>query len=760
MALKDKKKVDPVYRRKPSGKMRAKLVGLFLVVILAFIALAIRITVINAKSGDTYKKKVLTQSQQQYSSRTIPFRRGDILDTNGTVLATSEKVYNLILDCKVVNSREDYLEPTVAALTQHFAVEEADVRGRLNDATTAASQYQILLKNVTIEQKKNFENYLTPDEEAAALSEEEQLKRSRVKGIWFEENYRRIYPLNSLACDVIGFTYDGTEAEWGIEGYYSSVLNGTNGRQYGYVTGNDTTEQTIIPAKDGNTVVSTIDVNIQKLVEEKVNDLWTALSGGPHGRNGAANIGVVVQNPKNGQILSMASSEPYNLNNPRDLTSFYGDMDISLMNDEMILENLQKIWQNYCISSAFEPGSTFKPITVAGALEAGVISEDSTYYCDGLQKFGKNDEIHCSIYPAGHGQLDLAGSLMVSCNDAMMQISKTMGAAQFLKYQKNYGFGSRTGIDLPGEASGTLFTEDGLGAVELATSSFGQGFTCTMLQEINAFSSVVNGGYLYQPRIVREIRSSTGAVVQRNEPVLMRQTASTEISDEVRDYLASVTSPQGSGKYAKINGYSMGGKTGTAQKLSAGPDKYLVSFIGFAPLDDPQVVVYVVVDEPNLEDQADSKYPQYLCKQIMTQLLPYLNIFPDEEEVTPPEKVQSFDAMMASLIATKSSVSAAGQQTAGQGDAQGDGDTAQAGQGTAEGTGDTAEPDQGTANGAGSGGGTATDPQDPEAPYNQDAPEGADNTNLPEPPQDKQKITGGNQLDSDGVSNGDLKFIQ
>ncbi len=748
--MSEKKKADPVYRRKPNGKMRTKLVGLFLVVILAFVALAIRITVINAKSGDTYKKKVLTQSQQQYSSRTIPFKRGDILDTNGTLLATSEKVYNLILDCKVVNSREDYLEPTVAALIQHFAVDESDVRKRLSDATTAASQYQILLKDVTIEQKKNFENYLNPDEETTSLSDEEKVKRGRVKGIWFEENYRRTYPLNTLACDVIGFTYDGTEAEWGIEGYYCSVLNGINGRQYGYVTGNDTTEQTIIPAQDGNTVVSTIDVNIQKIVEEKINDLWTALSGGPHGADGAANIGVVVQNPKNGQILSMASSQPYDLNNSRDLTPFYSEMDISLMNDDMMLENLQKLWQNYCISSAFEPGSTFKPITVAGALEAGVIDEGSTYYCDGLQKFGQNEEIHCSIYPAGHSQLDLAGSLMVSCNDAMMQIGKKMGAPQFLKYQKTYGFGAKTGIDLPGEASGTLFTEEGLGAMELATSSFGQGFTCTMLQEINAFSSVVNGGYLYQPRIVREIRSSTGAVVQNNEPVLVRQTASTEVSDEVRDYLASVTSVQGSGKYAKVNGYSMGGKTGTAQKLSAGPGKYLVSFIGFAPLDDPQVAVYVVVDEPNLADQADSKYPQYLCKQIMTELLPYLNIFPDEEEITPPEKVQSFDAMMANLIAGKRSAQSPAQPA----EDQKTGDIA--GQEPAEGAGTGQEP----AEGVEAGQGRTNDLQNPDAPYNQDDPEGADNTNLPEPPQDKQKITGGDQLDSDGVSNGDLKFIR
>lgn len=746
MAVKRKNKSEKVlYKRKMNGRMRLKLVGLFLTVILAFVGLAIRITYINAKSGDTYKKKVLTQSQQQYTSRIIPFKRGDILDANGTVLASSEKVYNLVLDCKVVNSNEDYIDPTIAALTRFFDVDEEDIRSRLTNDETSQSQYQVLLKEVTIDEKKAFEEYQSP-EDYSGLSKEEIQERGNIQGVWFEEYYKRFYPLDSLACDVIGFTYDGTTADWGIEGYYSSLLNGTNGRQYGYVTEDDTAEQTIINPQDGNTVVSTIDVNIQKIVESKIDDMWKALCGGPDGEDGAANIGVVVENPQNGEILAMASSQPYDLNNPRDLTPFYSEEEIDLMNDEMMLECLQEIWQNFCISSAYEPGSTFKPVTIAGALEYNKVLEDNTYYCDGLEKFGKNDEVHCSVYPGEHGTLTLADALKVSCNDALMQIGAQMGASAFLKTQTGFGFGSRTGIDLPGEASGVIYTEDALGTVELATSTFGQGFTCTMIQEINAFSAVINGGYLYQPRIVKSIQSSAGAALQTNEEVVLREAVSKEVSDEVREYLGSVTERDGSGTYAKVNGYSMGGKTGTAQKLPRGNGKYLVSFVGFAPLDDPQVVVYVVVDEPNVEQQADSKYAQYIYHEIMEELLPYMNIFQDEEEVSISGKVSSFYETMDALVEK-------GATRALNGDSEPD--TAAEPTQEGEGTEGTAEPAGGEPN-------EDEEPDEEQAGLDlidDEAPEGTDDTDVPEPPKDTEKITGGNSLESEGVTNAELNLI-
>ncbi len=744
MAVKNRRRrKDPVSERKLNATMRTKLVGLFAIVILAFVGLAIRITVINAQDGDAYKKKVLTQSQQQYSSKTIPFKRGDILDTNGTVLATSEKVYNLILDCKVVNTKEEYAEPTIAALKKYFGVEESDVRDRLDSEKTRNSQYQILQKEVTIEQKKAFEAYVSPeDEDKEKLTAEQLAERKKVKGIWFEETYKRIYPLNSLACDVIGFTYDGTTADWGIEGYYGSVLNGTNGRQYGYITEEDTTQQTIIEPKDGSAVVSTIDANIQKIVEEKLAYLWKALSNGPNGSDGAANIGVVVQNPKNGEILAMASSRPYDLNSPRDLSLFYTEEELEHMSEEKMLEKLQEIWQNYCISTPFEPGSTFKPVTIASALDCADVSEEDVFLCDGFEKFG-NSMIKCSVYPRRHGEQTLADALKNSCNDALMQIGAAMGDKQFLQYQKNFGFGSRTGIDLPGEASGIIFTEDSMGVTELASSSFGQGFTCTMLQEINAFSACINGGYLYKPSVMKEIISNTGAVEQSFDATVVRQAVSSEVSDRVREYLGTVTGSDGTGKYAKVNGYSMGGKTGTAQKMgTANKGKYLVSFIGFAPLNDPEVVVYVVVDEPNAASQADSRYPQWLAREIMQELLPYLNIFPDEEEKKEVNSVRIFNEMVEYMYEEQVKQEEWAKQKAAA-------DTAAQEAGTTT----TADPAQTTVPATGQ---TGTDIlNDPDAA----PPQEADNTDLAVPPQDTEKITGGEQLDDDGIANDDADMI-
>lgn len=758
MAVRRKRK-DPHSERKLNATMRTKLVGLFAIVILAFVGLAVRITVINAKDGDAYKKKVLTQSQQQYSSRTLPFKRGDILDTNGTVLATSEKLYNLVLDCKVVNTELNkttpYIEPTVAALVKFFNINEADVRSRLTDEKTANSQYQILLKEVTIEQKKAFEEYQSPDEATKeTLSKEELEVRNNVKGVWFEENYKRVYPLNSLACDVIGFTYDGTTADWGIEGYYGSVLNGTNGRQYGYVTEDDTTEQTIIEPKDGSTVISTIDANIQKIVEEQIDYMWTALSNGPNGVDGAANIGVIVQNPKNGQILAMGSSKPYDLNDPRDLTKFYSTQEIDAMSEETMLENLQQLWQNYCIGTPFELGSTFKPVTVASALDAASVAEDETFYCDGYEKFG-NSMIKCSVYPKRHGEQTLADALKNSCNDAMMQIGAAMGAEQFIQYQKEFGFGQKTGIDLPGEASGIIFNKDSMGVTELASSAFGQGFTSTMIQEINAFSACINGGYLYKPTVMKEIVSSSGAVVDTAQSTVIRQAVSSEVSEKVRQYLGTVVASDGTGKYAKVNGYSMGGKTGTAQKMgSANKGKYLVSFIGFAPLNDPQVVVYVVVDEPNAGYQADSRYPQYLYRKIMEQLLPYLNIFQDEEEQTTLKAVRILDEMMVynyNQQVAKNTTTTDAAQTAGNTT-----DTTQTdATGTAQNTaGDTTETDT-TTNTAGTTTGVADFTNDPDA----QAPQEADNTDLAVPPQDTETVTGGQQLEDGGIANEDINMV-
>lgn len=614
-----------------------KLVWLFGIVVLAFVGLGIRITVINASQGKQYSKQVLSQSQQKYDSRVIPFKRGDITDRNGVVLATSEKVYKVILDCKVVNTKEEYVEPTIKALVDVLGLDEETIQEKLEDETTKSSQYQILQSNVSINQKKAFEDYtdVSSDEAKATLTKEEIAERSNVKGVWFEEDYRRVYPLNSTASHLVGFTYTGDTADWGIEGYYSSTLNGVNGRQFGYYNSDDDVEQTIIDPVNGNSVQSTIDLNIQQVVEKYIDKFMTGMANGPRGEQGAANVGVVVANPKNGEILAMATDSPYNLNNPRDLTPYYSDEEIKQMKDKddgTMLEALYGIWQNYCISDAFEPGSTVKPLTIGAALDADVVQPTDTFVCDGYQKFG-DTMIRCSIYPRAHGTETLSDLIKHSCNDGLMQIGALLGPEEFLKYQKIFNFGSTTGIDLPGEATGILHSEENLssGSTELASASFGQGYTCTMIQEIAAICSAINGGYYYQPHVVSKIMNEDGDVIKDIQPVVTKQTVSSDVSALIRQYMGAVMESDGTGATAKVDGYSMGGKTGTAQKYPREDKKYLVSFIGFAPLDDPQVVVYVVVDEPNAESQADSLYAQYLYKGIMTEILPYLNIFQDEE---------------------------------------------------------------------------------------------------------------------------------
>ena len=614
-----------------------KLVWLFGIVVLAFVGLGIRITVINASQGKQYSKQVLSQSQQKYDSRVIPFKRGDITDRNGVVLATSEKVYKVILDCKVVNTKEEYVEPTIKALVDVLGLDEETIREKLEDETTKSSQYQILQSNVSINQKKAFEDYtdVSSDEAKEILTKEEIAERSNVKGVWFEEDYRRVYPLNSTASHLVGFTYTGNTADWGIEGYYSSTLNGVNGRQFGYYNSDDDVEQTIIDPVNGNSVQSTIDLNIQQVVEKYIDKFMTGMANGPRGEQGAANVGVVVANPKNGEILAMATDNPYDLNNPRDLTPYYSDEEIQEMKDKdggTMLKALYGIWQNYCISDAFEPGSTVKPLTIGAALDADVVQPTDTFVCDGYQKFG-DTMIRCSIYPRAHGTETLSDLIKHSCNDGLMQIGALLGPEEFLKYQKIFNFGSTTGIDLPGEATGILHSEENLssGSTELASASFGQGYTCTMIQEIAAICSAINGGYYYQPHVVSKIMNEDGDVIKDIQPVVTKQTVSSDVSALIRQYMGAVMESDGTGATAKVDGYSMGGKTGTAQKYPREDKKYLVSFIGFAPLDDPQVVVYVVVDEPNAESQADSLYAQYLYKGIMTEILPYLNIFQDEE---------------------------------------------------------------------------------------------------------------------------------
>ena len=638
-----RKKTKKKPQKKINHTMKGKLVGLFAVVLLALVCLLGRITYINAISGNKYKKQVLTQAQQKYESNILPGKRGDIYDRNGNILATSNKVYNVILDCKAVNSEEgDYVEPTVRALTEVLGLDEDDIRSRLTSEKTKNSQYQIIKKQLSMDDKKKFDEYTTVTEDSD-LSDEQKKERSNVKGVWFEEDYLRSYPFNDLACDTIGFTLARDTADVGLESYYNSTLTGADGRQYGYINDDSDVEQTIIDPSDGESIVTSLDVGAQQIVEKYVNGFKTKM--------GAKNIGVVVMKPSTGEILAMDGGDRYDLNNPRDLSQVYSQTEIDAMNDEETVEALNGMWSNFCVTDAYEPGSVVKPIVMAGALEKGRISVNDTFVCDGGQTFGANGDtyIKCAVWPDAHGTEALRDVIANSCNDAMMQIAAKMGTEQFLKAQTLFNFGSRTGIDLPNEGSGVIHTTETMGETELACSAFGQGFTCTMIQEINAMCSVINGGYYYQPHLVTAIKDSRGGIVKTIDPVLMKQTISSDISADIRSYMAASVQ-EGTSRTSKVQGYSSGGKTGTAEKLPRGNKKYVVSFITFAPVDDPQVLMYVVVDEPNAEDQADSKYPQYIAQGILSELLPYLNVAPDESEDGSIPKTELWDGFNGNLV--------------------------------------------------------------------------------------------------------------
>ncbi len=618
-------------RRKPQRKinynMKKKLVMLFGMVLLALVILTLRITYINATSGTKYKKQVLSQAQQKYTSQVLPAKRGDIYDRNGNILATSNKVYNVILDCKTTNSDTDYVEPTIKALNEVFGLDEEEIRSLLSDTRTNESQYQVVMKQATMDKKKEFEDYQSAGVDSG-LTKAQAAERANVKGVWFEEDYLRGYPFNETACDTIGFTLDRDVADVGLEGYYNSTLTGVDGRQYGYINNDSDVEQTIIAATNGKSIQTSIDIGAQQIVEKYVNGFKEAM--------GAQNIGVIVENPSTGEIIAMDGGDRYDLNNPRDLSNVYSEEEIKAMNDVETVKALNGMWSNFTVTDAYEPGSVVKPIVMAAALEKGAIQESDTFVCDGAQVFG-DTTIKCAVWPDAHGTQTLGEVIANSCNDAMMQIGAKMGAIQFIKSQSLFNFGTRTGIDLPNEGAGIIHTKDTMGETELACSAFGQGFTCTMIQEINAMSSVINGGYYYQPHLVTKILDSSGSTVKTVTPTLLKQTISSAISADIRSYMA-LSVQQGTSRHSKVQGYSSGGKTGTAEKYPRGNGKYLVSFIGFAPVDDPAVVIYVVVDEPNVDDQANSTYPQYIAQGILSELLPYLNVKPDEsEDGTVPE---------------------------------------------------------------------------------------------------------------------------
>ncbi len=709
--------------------MSIKLAVLFVMILVAFGFLVIRLFIINRNDGEKYKKRVL--SQQAYDSVTIPAKRGDIVDRNNTKMAVSQKVYNVCIDSKTLNKDEgSFIESTITSLFStpvEFNYTKDELRSYI--LSNPDSQYRVIAKKQSYEAVSEIMNMVNnpnmyPD----------------FKGVWLEDTYQRQYPYNSLACDVIGFVQGENEGAYGLEEFYDDILVGTNGREYGYLNDDENLERTLKPAQDGKTLVTSIDVNIQSIVEKNI------LAFNEQHRNearegaGSTNTGVIIMNPNNGEVLAMASYPTFNLNDPRNTDGLeieveldpekFGvmngildnNLDIENMNDAELaeavrnmtqqekpaeegaaaqenstgilnaepkeeneqkkendqkedtgeanidinvggdkeegegnapdasdpysgmtyaeayekayedakMEALNALWKNFCINSTYEPGSTMKPFTMATGLEEGILKGDESYVCNGVLTVGDH-EIHCSNR-LGHGTLDFSGALEQSCNIAFMKIGATIGKTVFMKYNQLFNFGLKTNIDLTGEAltNSLVFDVNTMTPTDLAISSFGQGFNVTMIQMATGFCSLINGGYYYKPHVVTKILDSAGATVETVEPRILKQTISEETSDKIRELCINVVD-KGTGKSARPAGYRIGGKTGTAEKYPRGTGNYVVSFMSFAPADDPQLVCYVVIDEPNTGNQAVSKYAAVLCKDILTEVLPYMGIFQTEE---------------------------------------------------------------------------------------------------------------------------------
>ena len=698
-------------------KMSIKLAVLFVMILVAFAFLGIRLFIINRDNGDKYKKRVL--SQQAYDSVTIPAKRGDIVDRNNTKLAVSQKVYNVCIDPKTLNKDDGaYLESTITALYSspiEFTYTKDELRSYI--LANPDSQYRVIAKKQGYETVSDIMNMVNnpsmyPD----------------FKGVWLEDTYVRQYPYNSLACDVIGFVQGDNEGAYGLEEFYNSTLVGTNGREFGYLNDDENLERTLKPAQDGKTLVTSIDVNIQSIVEKNI------LAFNEEHRNearegaGSSNTGVIIMDPNNGEVLAMASYPTFNLNDPRNTDNLDvkveldpekfglmngildGNTDISEMDDSEIAETVRKLaeesrgteeasdtsdaqqgntsestenqgveddssdieinvgnneenadadpadpyagltyaeaydkayeeakmealnslWKNFCINSTYEPGSTMKPFTMAAGLEEGILKGDESYVCNGVTEVGGH-EIHCSNR-LGHGTLTFSGALEQSCNVAFMKIGTTIGKTIFMKYNQLFNFGLKTNIDLTGEAltNSLVFDINTMTPTDLAISSFGQGFNVTMIQMATGFCSLINGGYYYKPHSVTKVLDSAGTTVETVEPRVLKQTVSEETSEKIRELCVAVVD-NGTGKSARPAGYRIGGKTGTAEKYPRGTENYVISFMSFAPAENPQIVCYVVIDEPNVGYQAQSKYAAVLCKDILTEVLPYMGIFQTEE---------------------------------------------------------------------------------------------------------------------------------
>ncbi len=588
---------------KPGKLNRSRIIFVFVIFALLFAGLTMRTAWHQIIMGNEYAQKA---AKQQTADSVINAFRGNILDSDGNALAVSATTHTVWARPSVVKNNGKTEEEKMTNM-----YEEASAIGDILGLTKIDVYDLITSEKGLVKLAKNV-----PSDQA------EKLIEGDFAGIEVVEDSKRFYPLGAFASQIVGITTDDNTGLTGLEKYYDSYLAGTNGR---LITSTDINDRTLVfgrskyyAAKDGYTLVTTVNGNIQRIVEDKIAQYKEMYE--------AKRVMAIVMDPSTGEVLSMAQTDEFDLNSPR--SAMPGDEEYyeSLSESEKV-DYWYRMWRNFCICDVYEPGSTFKPITVALALDYGVTNMDEWFYCAGYQDV-EDWTIHCWNWPGNHGYESLTYAVVNSCNSVMIQLAQRIGRSGYYNGLRTFCITEQTGIDYPGEASNLIYPEKETGPVELATMAFGQGIAVTPISLITAISSLANDGKLMQPHFVKEIRDPDGKVVKTVDPVVKNITVSEETANNMMDILEEVVASGGSG-VAGIPGYRVGGKTGTAYKVVDGgysETEVYTSFIGIAPMDDPQVVILVVFDSPNV--QIASMTAAECERDIMKEVLLQLNIQP------------------------------------------------------------------------------------------------------------------------------------
>lgn len=560
-----------------------------------------QVTYIKIVNGEAYQKEVYSRLLSR-ESRINP-QRGNILDRNNKTLATSFLTYDITISPKeILEQDEEDIANLYQELSSALGIKVEDIKQMVEKSPS--SQYAMLRKNV--------------DSQVG-----EGLREKNLRGVWFDKSFIRNYPKGELAAQLIGFYNKNGEGQYGIEQQYNDYMLGIPGRIFSQFQDEQVITTEMKSVENGANIILTIDEVIQQYVEQTMKKYIDEFKP----RHAAA----LVMNPNTGELYSMYSYPSFNPNQYNDLEKQLGKKEWAALSNEEKSEALNKAWKNFNTQNPYELGSTFKPLVVAMALDENAIEEHETYNCLGSKVVAAGvNPIHC-WKTAGHGVQTLEQALANSCNVAMMDMAEKVNSATFLNYMSTYGFGQSTHIKLQGEETGLLHSK--LGPVEKATYSIGQTFTATPVQLITAFSAVINGGYLLEPLVVSDIVDEKGDILYHAKPSVRRQIISKETSSKVKQYLQKVVD-DGTGLSANISGYKIGGKTGTAETWPRGNDKYVLSFIGYAPVDTPEVITLIVFDDV----PEKSGIPAKAFKEMMVNILPYLEIETTHDTQTADEE--------------------------------------------------------------------------------------------------------------------------